>query len=55
MEINGTDVHEWAIEEVATQFGIAAITVRYRIEHGDDALRDEVENGELYWRERENQ
>ena len=48
MTVNGIPIHEWAIEQVATQLGCAAITVREQIEHGAAAVQAAVYFAELY-------
>lgn len=48
-QVNGVDIHEWAIEEVATQLGMAAVAVRWEIEHGAAVMQIAVHFAELYW------
>lgn len=47
--INGTDLHEWAIEEVASKLQMSAVMVRDEVEHGAAVMVAAVYFAELYW------
>jgi folate-dependent phosphoribosylglycinamide formyltransferase PurN len=52
MKINGTSIHELAVESVATRYGIAAVTVRWWYDKGDAVMQAEVMLAEMDWREK---
>ncbi len=48
MTVNGIDLHEWAIEEVATQLCMSAVAVRDQLERGAAVMQAAVHFAELY-------
>jgi hypothetical protein len=48
MTINGIEIHEWAIEQVATRLMMAAVAVRDEVEHGAAVMCAAVYFAELY-------